>query len=304
MRFSRLTSLRVVTGIVLIALASVSPIPGQQPKSGGQPPASAYSHETRAMASGQKAKITGSIVRRDADTFTVRDNQNLDTVVLLTDQTSVKSKGGFFRFGKNYDVTNLVSGLPVEVEGIGNREGQLVADKVRFESSDLKMAKLVDKRVGPIEEANQRLAGQVDELGEVSKLAREDAGRANERISSLDDYTVQDSTTIHFKVNSAVITPDQQRMLDELAQKATATKGYVIEIKGYADSTGDPARNRVLSQQRADAVVRYLSDNHDIPLRRMITPFGYGEVRPVADNSSAQGRQQNRRVEVKVLISR
>ena len=70
------------------------------------------------------------------------------------------------------------------------------------------------------------------------------------------------------------------------------TKGYVIEIKGYADSTGDISRNRVLSQQRADAVVRYLQENHDIPLRRMITPFGYGEMRPVADNSSPDGRRQ------------
>ncbi|HSO76578.1 MAG TPA: OmpA family protein, partial [Blastocatellia bacterium] len=82
------------------------------------------------------------------------------------------------------------------------------------------------------------------------------------------------------------------------------TKGYVIEIKGYADSTGDVARNRVLSQQRADAVVRYLQENHDIPLRRMITPYGYGEMRPVADNSSPDGRRQNRRVEVKLLVSR
>jgi outer membrane protein OmpA-like peptidoglycan-associated protein len=253
---------------------------------------------------GQKLKLKGAIVRRDADTFTVRDDSGIETEVLLTDRTSVKSKGGFLRWGKNYDVTSLLKGLPVEVEGVGSRDGQLVADKVRFSSSDLKVARLVDGRVTPVEEANERLSGQVDELGEVSRLARGEADRANERISSLDDYVVQDSTTVYFRVNSAILSPEDQRQLDELAQKALTTKGYVIEVSGYADSTGNVARNRVLSQQRADAVVRYLQEHYEIPLRRIVTPFGYGSLRPVADNSTPEGRRQNRRVEVKVLISR
>jgi outer membrane protein OmpA-like peptidoglycan-associated protein len=285
-------------------LATIFPSLAQEPTSGNQARDAGYRPGVRAMASGQKAKAKGSIVRREADTFNIRDDQDIETVVVLTDQTSVKSKGGFLRFGKNYDVTSLVRGLPVEVEGVGNREGQLVANKVRFDSSDLKFARMVDKRVGPVEESTARLSGQVDELGEISKLAKEDAGRAHERISALDDYTVQDSATVYFKVNSAAVSLEDRRALDDLAQRAMTTKGYVIEIKGYADSTGDVARNRVLSQQRADAVVRYLQENHDIPLRRMITPYGYGEMRPVADNSSAEGRRQNRRVEVKILVSR
>ena len=83
-----------------------------------------------------------------------------------------------------------------------------------------------------------------------------------------------------------------------------ATKGYVIEISGYADATGNVGRNRVINQQRADAVVRYLQENYDIPLRRIVTPFGYGVIRPVADNTTAAGRRQNRRVEVKILVNR
>jgi outer membrane protein OmpA-like peptidoglycan-associated protein len=304
MRFSGSTNLRLFAWIVMIALASSSPILGQERNSAGQTRDSGYRAANRAIANGQKAKVSGSIFRRDADTFSIRDDRDVETVVLLTNETSVKSKGGFLRFGKNYDVTNLVRGLPVEVEGIGNSQGQLVADKVRFESSDLKVARLVDKRVLPVEQANEQLSGQIDEVGEVSRLAKEDAGRAHERISSLDDYTVQSSTTVNFKVNSAVISLEQQKALDELAQQAMTTKGYIIEIKGYADSTGDVARNRVLSQRRADAVVRYLQENHDIPLRRIITPYGYGELRPVADNSSPEGRRQNRRVEVKILVSR
>jgi outer membrane protein OmpA-like peptidoglycan-associated protein len=258
----------------------------------------------RIVANGQKAKVKGIIIRRDADTFSVADSMNSETVVLLTDRSSVKSKGGFFRSGKDYDVTSLLRGLRVEVDGYGNKDGQLVAEKVRFSSSDLDTARVVDSRVAPVEEANKRLSGQVEEAGEISRLARNEAGRAHERISSLDDYDVQDSANIYFKVNSTIISPEDRRALDDLAQKASTTKGYVIEIAGYADSTGNTARNRVLSQQRADAVVRYMQENHDIPLRRMITPFGYGELRPVANNSTPDGRRQNRRVEVKILVSK
>ncbi|MEW6126023.1 MAG: OmpA family protein [Acidobacteriota bacterium] len=283
----------------------------QQVQSSSQSPqATVYKPGIRAVSSGQKTKLKGRIVSREADTFSVRDEQDMETVVRLTDQTSVKSKGGFFRRGKNYDVTSLLRGLEVEIEGRGNMDGQLVADKVRFDSSDLKVARTVESRVSPVERENQRIAGQVDELNEVSRMARSEADRANagvaaanERISAIDDYTVQDSTTVYFRVNSAVLTPEYKQALDQIAQKAATTKGFVIEITGYADSTGNMARNRVLSQQRADAVVRYLQENHDIPLRRIITPFGYGSLRPVADNATADGRRQNRRVEVKVLVS-
>lgn len=276
------------------------------------------SQQARTVASGVKAKLKGTIVERDPDTFTVRDDAGGETVVMLTDRTDVKSKGGFFRRGANYDVTNLLRGLVVEVEGRGNAGGQLVADKVRFDRQDLKVARSIESRVNPVEgrlgevEAqNKTLSGQVDELNEVSKEIRGEAERANagvattnERISALDDYDVQDQTAIYFKVNSAVLTPEGKTSLDELAQKAMGTKGYVIEVAGFADSTGNVEKNRILSQRRADAVVRYLQENHEIPLRRMITPYGYGAIRPVADNTTAEGRQQNRRVEVKILVNR
>src|SRR5262245_21943306 len=303
MRPSGFGVLRFITVVSMLALAC-GPVVAQQNHTTNQSNDTGVKPGNRIVASGEKAKVKGIIVRRDADTFGVADDANNETVVLLTDRTSVKSKGGFFRGGKDYDVTSLLRGLRVEVEGRGNQSGQLVAEKVRFDSNDLKVARVVDSRVAPVEEANKRLSGQVEEAAEISRLARNEAGRANERISALDDYVVQDSASVYFRVNSAMITPDDRHALDEIARKAMATKGYVIEIAGFADSTGNVARNRVLSQQRADAVVRYVQKNHDIPLRRMVTPFGYGETRPVADNSSAEGRRQNRRVEVKVLVNK
>lgn len=304
MKSYRFEVVRSVIFVLMVLVLSSSSGLAQTPESNSQPQDTGVRPGNRVVPSGQKTAVKGIIIRRDADTFSIADDVNNETVVLLTDRTSVKSKGGFFRFGKDYDVTSLLRGLRVEVEGRGNQNGQLVADKVRFDSGDLKTAKVVDSRVAPVEEANKRLSGQVEEAGEISKLARDEAGRANERISALDDYNVQDSVAVLFKVNSAVISPEDKHALDELATKAMATKGYVIEIAGFADSTGNTARNRALSQQRADSVVRYLQENHEIPLRRMITPFGYGDLRPAADNGSAEGRRQNRRVEVKILVSK
>lgn len=311
MRFYRSAiSLSIMLGLLIFA-PSAAPVFGQESTPTTQAQDTGYRPGIRTVTSGQKTKVKGRIVRRDAETFSVRDEQDMETIVRLTDRTSVKSKGGFFRSGKNYDVTSLLRGLIVEVEGRGNQEGQVVADKVRFSSSDLKVAQTVEARVTPVERESQRLSGQVDELNEVSKAARSEADRANagvtatnERISAIDDYVVQDSTDVYFRVNSAALTPEYTQALDDLARKALASKGYVIEITGHADASGNPQRNRVLSQQRADAVVRYLQENHDIPLRRIVTPFGYGEMRPVADNTTPEGRRQNRRVEVKILVSR
>ena len=282
-------------------------------------------YQTQSVASGEKMKIKGTIVDREADTFTVRADSGSYYNVRLTDATSVKSKGGFLRSGNNYGVTELLRGLAVEVEGRGNSTGELDAQKIRFDKQDLKVARSIDTRVTPaenrlttVEAQNRTLSGQVDELNEVSKAIKSDVARVsseadranagvattNERISALDDYDVQDQAAVYFKVNSAVLSPEGKAALDDLANKTASAKGYVIEVSGFTDSTGSLAKNRMLSQRRADAVVRYLQENHDIPLRRMITPFGYGPAKAVADNTTREGREQNRRVEVKILVSK
>jgi len=126
----------------------------------------------------------------------------------------------------------------------------------------------------------------------------------NDRISALDDFVPQTTTTVNFRVSSAILSQDAKTKLDDLATAALNTKGYMIEVTGFTDSTGGIQRNRELSERRADAVIRYLVENHQIPLRRIITPFGYGKANPVADNTTRDGREQNRRVEVKVLINK
>jgi len=287
---------------------------------------------SRTVTSGEKMKIKGVVTRRDSDTFTVRDANGVDTVVRLDNSTSVKANGGFLRSGANYAQTQILRGLNLEVEGHGNGSGELLATKVRFNESDLRVARAVESRAAPLEdrasntesklsqvEQNaQRLSGQMDELAAVANTAKGGAKAAqqtadsavagvnatNERISALDDYAPQAVLAVNFKVGSSMLSADSKAKLDELATKALNSKGYVLEVSGFADATGSVDRNRALSQRRADAVIRYLVENHQIPLRRIVTPYGFGESNPVAENNSRAGRAQNRRVEVKLLVNK
>ena len=258
----------------------------------------------RSVPSGAKMKFRGVVISRDADNFTIRDRTRQDYLVRITDNTSIKTHGGFLRSGKKYPVTDILRGLIVEVEGRGDSQGQLVADKIRFNESDMRAAVTAETRVAPVEANQERMAGQMDELYAVAAEARAEAANANERISALDDYDQQESVAVTFRVNSAVLSPDAKQQLDQFAEKVLAAKGYMIEVAGHTDSTGGEAKNFRLSQQRAEAVVQYLAVNHKIPLRRFITPMGYGKTEAIADNTTAAGRQQNRRVEVKMLLNR
>jgi outer membrane protein OmpA-like peptidoglycan-associated protein len=287
---------------------------------------------SNAGATGQKMTVKGVVTRRDADTFVIQDTSGAETTVRLTSQTSVKTKGGFLRGGTNYAQTNILRGLNLEVEGRRDSSGELIADKARFNESDMRVARAVESRAAPLEERAtntethlaeveqnaQRLSGQLEELAAVAnaanggaKAAQETADAAvggvnqtNDRISALDDYVPQTITAVNFKVNSSVLTDEAKAKLDELATKALSTKGYAIEISGFTDSTGGVEKNRLLSQHRADSVIRYLVENHQIPLRRIVTPYGYGKTNPIADNSTREGREQNRRVEVKLLVNK
>jgi outer membrane protein OmpA-like peptidoglycan-associated protein len=260
--------------------------------------------DVRSVPSGSKMKFKGVVIRRDADTFTIRDRSRADYQVLMTDDTSIRTYGGFLRKGKKYAVTDILRGLIVEVEGRGNPEGQLVADKIRFNDSDMRAAITTETRVGPVEANQERIVGQMDELSAIAAEARQEATAANERISALDDYDVKEVVAVNFRVNSAVLSPEAKQQLDELAAKAKNERAFMIEVAGHADSTGSIAKNFRLSQQRAESVVQYLAVNHKIPLRRFVTPMGYGKAEAVADNSTSAGRAQNRRVEVKIIINR
>jgi OmpA-OmpF porin, OOP family len=182
-----------------------------------------------------------------------------------------------------------------------------------------------ENRLTAAEQNAQRLSGQLEELAAVAntarggaKAAQETADQAlaaakaasadiqatNDRISQIDNYDAKQNIAVNFKVNSAALSAEAKAALDEIATQAKGEKGYLIQVTGYASADGGSAKNRALSERRAEAVIRYLAENHDIPLHRMINPFGFGELKPVAENDTRDGRKQNRRVEVAILVSK
>lgn len=285
------------------------------------------------VASGQKMKIQGTVISRDNNNLIVRDTTGSEVTVQLSGNTKIEEKkSNPFRGARKYSTDEVIRGLYVEVEGRGGSSGDLMAEKIKFSTDSQRVAVSINSQVVPVEnrlgtaegrltEAEQnakRLSGQLDELAQVANLANggaaaaqktadqalEGVNRTNERISSLDDYEEKNTTTVNFKVGSAVLTPEAKTMLDEVAAQAKNEKGFVLEVRGFASADGSTSLNDRLSERRSDAVVRYLAQQHQIPLRRIILPFGYGEAIPVADNSTREGRIQNRRVEVKVLVNR
>lgn len=317
--------LSMLRPLVVLFVAMVVPVAAQQTGSSSQ--------ANTQITSGAKMKVKGMILKREDQGFRMRDMAGSElTIRLATNAKIEEKKGNPFRGGKRFTEGQLVRGLYVEIEGHGDSSGALIADKIKLADNDLRVAQAVDSTVVPVEnrlgqaedrvartEQNaQRLSGQLDELTQVANLAKGGAAaaqqtaevavdgvnRTNDRISSLDDYEVRKSESVNFKVGSAILSPDAKAKLDELATQAKTEKGFVIEVRGFASSDGGENANRVLSQHRAEAVLHYLAENHDIPLRRIVLPFGYGEAMPVADNSSRDGRQQNRRVEVSILVSK
>jgi outer membrane protein OmpA-like peptidoglycan-associated protein len=297
----------------------------------------AVDNPTKAIPNGEKEKITGTIQGRDGDAMRVRTDDNSIVVVNLSDSTKIELKNGFLRGHKTMDATVLVPGLRVEATGKGNDQGQLVADKVRFDANAYRASRSIDTRVSPIEARAGQLEGRAGQLegragqlegragqleqktGQLSDQQKQDeqlvgqvktsADKANQgvdtvngRVNSLDDYAEKAKATVYFKYASARLTDDARKDLDDLIQKTKDLKGYMVEVAGYTDTTGNAEKNEELSERRADAVVRYLQQN-DVPLRRILAPAGLGDSHSVADNKSLDGRKLNRRVEVTVLVN-
>jgi outer membrane protein OmpA-like peptidoglycan-associated protein len=283
-------------------------------------------------------------VERSGDYLTVRDYLGGETRVTLTPSTQIQErKKNPFRKSNRYSPNQLLLGLNIDVKGRGDRNGTLVAEKIKFTQDNLQVAETITSRVAPVEselgktrmslestqaqladtekhleETTQRVDGQLEELDAAYRTARSEAHgaqdtankalggveAANQRISSLDDYDVVKTVTVQFAFDSSNLPENAKPEIDELAQQYRSQKGYLIEVVGYASSDGDLEYNRRLSQKRADSAVRYLTEKHAVPLRRIITPYGFGENSPIADNSTVDGRKRNRRVEVRILVSR
>lgn len=241
-----------------------------------------------------QTELSGLIVARDGDHMTVADSSGHETVVTLTDQTRVTSKGGTFGLQRSdMAVTDLINGLAVNVEGV-EANGGLEATDVTFKPSDLKTAKQVAAGTAQV---------KAQARAKVQELQAQNA-ELKQRMSQANQYVERASVAILFPTGSATISAQGKKQLLAIAAKALAIKGYLIGVSGHADTTGDSLANQKLSERRADAVIRYLQRSAKVQPYRILSSVAVGDIQQISNNDTPQGRAANRRVVVQVLTNK
>ena len=281
---------------------------------------------------GDKAKVKGMIVSRTGETLIVNGPDGKVTVV-LTDETRTKDDVGLFGLGKK-EMSNvvLIPGLKLKVDGVSDDQGRVVAKTITVDGDDLETAEMIQSGLHPTAEqvaANVKTLEEHQDKIETNKVQLaahkeyietnqkniasnkqqidaniKDIEENTQRFMALSEYDVKGQATVKFKVGSAKVAPEDEEQLKQLAQTATGLKGYIIEVMGYADSTGNAAMNTKLSEDRAKAVITYLVQQGNVPVRHIVAPGAMGEYGAAAPNETKAGRAENRRVEVKVLVNK
>lgn len=151
------------------------------------------------------------------------------------------------------------------------------------------------------QEANQA-AGRAQQSADGARtFADQGFTRLERTMDAMNKYQMVKNTTVLFAVSESKLTDEDKKALDDFAQQTQGLDRYVIEVQGFTDKTGTASFNNALSQRRAEAVARYLNDEHKIPVRS-IDMLGSGYAQPVADDKTRDGRKQNRRVEVRLFV--
>jgi outer membrane protein OmpA-like peptidoglycan-associated protein len=252
-------------------------------------------------AEGEKAKFAGVVLDRRGDTVRVREGNTAFHTVLLTPDTKIGTPNGLFKMSrKKRDESTIIPGLMMQVEGRGGPDGMVIADKVRFSKHSMNTAQQIN--VGSEMTRNQ-VAANTDSIEVVKRRLADSITHVNARVTNLDNYEEKISTVVNFPTNVSDLVDGAKGVLDDMIGRISGLKGYVIEVKGYADTTGSNPHNLQLSQARAVSVVRYL-ELRDIPLRRILNPTGFGSANAIATNATPDGRAMNRRATVRVLVNK
>ena len=276
-------------------------------------------------------EVKGTITSRTGETLIVKTADGNKTVV-LTDDTKTKDDRGIFGLDQQMSSVVLIPGLKVDVDGMSDEQGRFIAKTITVDGDDLETAEMVQSGLHPTAEqvaANvQRLeshSGQL-ESHQVQLAAQKENIATNQqniagnkqqieaniqnieentkRFMALSEFDLKGQATVNFGVGSSKISAADQEELKKLAQAAIGNTGYIVEVMGYADSTGSPAMNTKLSEERAKAVVTYLIQRGGVPVRHIVAPGAMGEYGPAASNETKAGRAENRRVDVKILVNK
>jgi OmpA-OmpF porin, OOP family len=264
----------------------------------------------------EDTKVEGVIVGRSGSEIIVEYMQGAELAFLLNDSTKVSQTGGLFKARRtDKSMAALIPGLKVKVEGEYNQDRKLIAKSVKFNGGDLQKAQLAEAATRQHREETEQHKAQLEKHAAALKAQNEQLELHEEQLAShkaqieaavarfgdMDDYYILDEVTVYFGNGRVKVDLKYEAPLLELATKAKDVEGYVIEVTGYASSTGSTEVNQKLSEDRANNVTNILRQKADVPLTRILAPGAMGESRQVNNGNSAEGEAENRRVVVRVL---
>ncbi len=286
-----------------------------------------------ALGAAANAETRGMIISRTGETLILSTSSGEKVTVLLTDETVTKDDRGLFGLDKEHlGSTVLIPGLKVKVDGTTDDQGRVVAKTITTDGDDLETAEMIQAGLHPTaQQVNsnmqaiehlQKKAGMTQEEIAANKQANaanqqniasheqqiqqsmKDIEENSDRFKALSEYDVKGQATVNFNVGSSKLSPAGEEELKKIAETAAGLTGYIIEVVGYTDSTGSPAMNTTLSENRAKAVVTYLMQQGNVPVRHIIAPGAMGEYGAASTNETKAGRAENRRVDVKILVNK
>ena len=275
-----------------------------------------------AYAQGEKIKVKGLITARTGDTIVLKTTDGTSMTVTLDDDTKVQQPKGLGVRKKQMSAAVLMPGLKVSIDGTSQDATHILAKSITFDGDDLQTAQMIQAGLDPTEQkvaANQKNIEANKQGVEANKQGVEanqqniasnkatidaNAAETSKRFSELSEYDTKDQLDVHFDSGSTKISAADQEALKKLSHSAVNLTGYLIQVKGFADSSGNQAMNQKLSMDRAQNVIAFLLQNCNVPVRHIVAPGAMGEAAPAASNETKAGRAENRRVEVKVLLNK
>ena len=271
------------TGVATLILAMTMPVAGV-----------AYAQENNdpnivvtGVAMPKGPEIKGIISARNDEKIKITTADGTSTVVTITDDTRIRAGGGLFSGKSKRGSEALLNGLPVTVKTLQSAEGGLIASQISFRNGDFKTATMIyngtDQRFATNEAATEALRS---------------------RVGDIDKYNIKRTTNVYFDTGKHALSPQAKSELCATATEAGATDNALMLVLGYTDDVGNEDYNQTLSEKRASAVINYLQQACRWQPYRMLTPAGMAESDPLADNTTDEGRAQNRRVSVNVLVSK
>jgi OmpA-OmpF porin, OOP family len=232
-------------------------------------------------------EVKGFISARSGDKLKVTGADGTSNVIAVTEATKVKSGGGLFGGGRGLmNTASLLNGLPVTVK-TRQWSGGLVASQVTFRKGDFKTANMI----------RNGTAQQFDEQTAATEALRG-------RMGDIDKYNIKGTSNVYFQTGKWALSPQAKADLCATATEAEATNNALMLVVGYTDSVGSEDYNQTLSEKRASSVINYLQQACRWKPYRMLTPTGMAESDPAADNNTEEGKAQNRRVSVNILVSK